>query len=522
MNSAIAAHAWCRRAESRLLRSVHHSVESGLFRVLNAVRTSCRCAGRLLFHTALVLMLPGLGTLLLIGGPARALGVYEPEVHSYLGEPLEVQVRVAQDGIAAGGALKVRVAPPAVHQSAGYAYPYDLGLEISLVEREGRTQVLITSAGPVFEPLVSFLLELYDGRGRLMREISIFLDPPPAVRPARSERRVAEEAPVLRTGSVSESTRHPGGGTSRNRYGPVESGETLSIIAARLRRPPGVDLGQMMNVLFAENPHAFGGSMDLLLEGAMLSVPFTGSDVDRVPEPVSSQSDSPSVERPRQAEAGTDAPESRFYIEKPDLGEPAAVRVVQASGAVGDAVIEVPNPKPGIRAQLHSAQARLGTLRTESRLTRETLARLEQQMAAAHDRLKRVVEGYSRLVSQVEGRIQVAASLPNPVDSQPTRMVDPAGGNGAEAPGREALVVPVYFLAAMAMVLGAVIIVLLRLMARRSTVVRQEKAQRDVPTWEQIVSGSPLDARADLKVVYSQVERGPEGELSITATGARV
>jgi FimV-like protein len=55
-------------------------------------------------------------------------------------------------------------------------------------------------------------------------------------------------------------------------YGPVESGETLSAIAASLL-PAGATMNQMMIALFQANPQAFSNNINVLLEGATLRIP---------------------------------------------------------------------------------------------------------------------------------------------------------------------------------------------------------------------------------------------------------
>ena len=55
-------------------------------------------------------------------------------------------------------------------------------------------------------------------------------------------------------------------------YGPVSSGETLSLIAQRLSQNGG-DARTMMAAIYRINPHAFGDSMNMLREGAVLQIP---------------------------------------------------------------------------------------------------------------------------------------------------------------------------------------------------------------------------------------------------------
>ena len=68
---------------------------------------------------------------------------------------------------------------------------------------------------------------------------------------------------------------HPVEATARyetSEYGPVRFGETLSEIALQVSGT-GVSMNEMMAALFEANPHAFGDSIDLLHEGAVLHVP---------------------------------------------------------------------------------------------------------------------------------------------------------------------------------------------------------------------------------------------------------
>lgn len=64
-------------------------------------------------------------------------------------------------------------------------------------------------------------------------------------------------------------------------YGPVTSGETLSGIAHRLSRNSS-DPEALMSALYRENPHAFGESMNMLREGAVLHIPGQ-FDIDNQP-----------------------------------------------------------------------------------------------------------------------------------------------------------------------------------------------------------------------------------------------
>jgi len=69
---------------------------------------------------------------------------------------------------------------------------------------------------------------------------------------------------------------------SERKYGPVDSGETLSGIAKTVLHD-GITVNQMMIGLFHANPQAFGGNVNVLHAGAILRIPNV--DELRIPHP---------------------------------------------------------------------------------------------------------------------------------------------------------------------------------------------------------------------------------------------
>ena len=91
---------------------------------------------------------------------------------------------------------------------------------------------------------------------------------------------VAADTRVERTAAASGDAlgpAEPGAASARagptlTSYGPVARGETLSEIAAALRRD-GITSNQLMTALFRANPSAFGNNINLLREGSTLEIP---------------------------------------------------------------------------------------------------------------------------------------------------------------------------------------------------------------------------------------------------------
>ncbi len=101
----------------------------------------------------------------------------------------------------------------------------------------------------------------------------------------RWKRDAAPRHPSVQLTSVSD----------ENLYGPVVQGETLSLIAERMR-PPGVSLNQMMIALYETNPASFGGNINILYEGTSLRIPAAPAFSPRSEEFANEQ-----VERHREA-----------------------------------------------------------------------------------------------------------------------------------------------------------------------------------------------------------------------------
>ena len=116
--------------------------------------------------------------------------------------------------------------------------------------------------------------EAFDGNINRLREGAVLRIPdldlvdqqPPATATAEVLRQVAAWREQL------EQWLQPTVAAAPDVYGPVTRGETLSGIAASLARD-GTTMNQMMVALYETNPQAFGGNINLMVEGAVLQVP---------------------------------------------------------------------------------------------------------------------------------------------------------------------------------------------------------------------------------------------------------
>ncbi|UNK43638.1 ferrous iron transporter B [Luteimonas sp. S4-F44] len=268
------------------------------------------------------------GVLLGVAGPALALGLGRIEVRSQQGEPLLAEIPVISSDPAELRQLQARLASPETFARIGLAPPRgvvsDLRFGVALDAR-GRPVIRVTSAAPVQQPALAFLVEVDWGQGRLVREYSALLavpdtvaaeaqpaiqapiaapadaivrppvvpatetpaapvplqaqaptatQPPQAPPPAAPVRAAPRPAPAAPPAPPTATAAQPATTDRAQTLPAVRSGQTLSTIAAPLAREAGISVNQAMVLLLRHNPDAFiGGNLNLIRQGAVLRVP---------------------------------------------------------------------------------------------------------------------------------------------------------------------------------------------------------------------------------------------------------
>lgn len=256
--------------------------------------------------------------LIAVAGPAAALGLGQIQVKSRVDQPLLAEIPIISGDPAELEMLQARLASPETFRRIGLEPPSgaaaDLNFSVALDER-GRPVIRVTSNEPVGQPLVTFLVEVDWGSGRLVREYSALLDTPrtvaapaqppieaPTVAPSNVIERPVAAAPVAPEPEpapiAEESTEAPAEAADDVAVAPppppapapvaapadipaptpadrvaVGEGQTLSQIAAQVG-PRGYTLDQTMLALLRANPDAFiRGNVNLLKAGTVLRVP---------------------------------------------------------------------------------------------------------------------------------------------------------------------------------------------------------------------------------------------------------
>ena len=128
-----------------------------------------------------------------------ALGLGNAEVRSYLNQPLEARIQLLNAATEELESVTAGLANAADFERLGLTRTVSVPLHFRVNTEPDQAYVEVTSRLPVSDPVVQLVLEVRWTGGRMLREYTLFLDPPTvaarAPAPMVSERRPAE-APV--------------------------------------------------------------------------------------------------------------------------------------------------------------------------------------------------------------------------------------------------------------------------------------------------------------------------------------
>lgn len=207
---------------------------------------------------------------------ASPLGLGDIVLHSALNQPLNADIELTALGKTRGEDITVKLAPAAVFESAGLdrsrvLTTFDFQVETTA---NGAPYIKVTSADPIKEPFLDFLVEVDWPSGHLLREYTLLLDPPVLI----DEEPMPITAPVAGESAAAVERTGPGSGESARdaarsgepgsvasgaslgalNYGPVQRADTLWSIANRMKAAgASASVEQIMMALLKSNPEAF-------------------------------------------------------------------------------------------------------------------------------------------------------------------------------------------------------------------------------------------------------------------------
>ncbi len=230
---------------------------------------------------------------------AFALGLGDITVHSALNQKLDAEIELLETRGMSESEIVAQLASSDDFKRVGIERFFFLtSLQFHVELREGRAVLRVSSAQPMTEPYLNFLVQVIWPNGRLLKEYTVLLDPPtykeqpaPAVAsPGRSDKGGGPAGRVERTptrpdsqvslSSAPRSTqpatqpRPPSDRLTGDSYGVTDRDDTLWKIAQRARPSENVTVQQSMLAIARMNPEAFiGGNVNLLKAGYTLRLP---------------------------------------------------------------------------------------------------------------------------------------------------------------------------------------------------------------------------------------------------------
>jgi len=219
----------------------------------------------------------------LMSGAAEALSLGDIQLNSALNQPLDATINLSDLRDLGTAELRPSLASAAEFSRAGVDRAVFLNdLKFTPEVRNGRTIIHITSARPVREPYLNFLLEVNWPSGRIVREYTVLLDPPlytpqaaaapfapqvPATPRQRATTPAATASAVPPAAPVPSAPSTPGTYTTERR-------DTLWEVAARHRPSSNVSVDQTMLAIQTLNPDAFiDHNINLMKSGQVLRLP---------------------------------------------------------------------------------------------------------------------------------------------------------------------------------------------------------------------------------------------------------
>ena len=226
---------------------------------------------------------------------AWSLGLGDAKVESYLNQPLKVRIDLISQASDDLESVTARLASADDYELIGASRDaVSVPLRFSVEDIDGDAYISATSNLPVGDPVLRLIVEVNWSSGRMLREYTLFLDPPavPEAAPAPriDQRAVAKPPPpVPQAERVSPTEPEPAAATATtavpaaaSEYGPVRSGETLWGIASEWSSGSGLSVNQVMIAIQRENPRAFmNDNINLLKRGAILRMPVL-ADIEQI------------------------------------------------------------------------------------------------------------------------------------------------------------------------------------------------------------------------------------------------
>lgn len=374
-----------------------------------------------------------------------ALGLGELHTRSALNQPFDARLDLHANSPSELSGLEVKLASPADFARAGIDRPPVLdALRFRVVRDQGNAYVHITSRQPILEPYLNFLIEVNWSRGRLLRELTVLLDPPELL---GGEAAGVESPQATQTPSRPKATppvRNSRPQTAKRRaeakektfpmvYGPIQRNEKLWNIAEKMRGDADIraTIPQVMMALLRNNPEAFiDDNVNQVKSGFVLRIDDT-SQINAM------SAEQARREFRRQYQLWLDYKQRRAAAARERMSHRSGARQGQsqrqstssraARDKQGVLTLERPKGEKPVGGHLESESVGQGQESEELKKLRKQLAEAQQsaeanqqQNEAMHERLKAMEDQIAALQRLMSVRSDELSSLQQKMDSDKT------------------------------------------------------------------------------------------------------
>lgn len=388
----------------------------------------------------------------LLGVPPSitALGLGNITSDSALNEPLSARIRLLSMQGEDASSIHVSLASPAAFQSAGLDRPFYLSrLNFQVKQVGGQNYIYITTEKPLKEPFLDFLLDVRSPQGELVREYTVFLDPPQyfAGKPLTSgshtmaTRALAQSSAAVSSPSLAEGVAVAGGtrksGAASTRYGPVQANQTLWSIANEVRPEGGVTIYQTMQALLQDNPGAFiDGNINAIMKGAVLRVP-PRAEIARIDAGEAARQMQGQLDRWHRNHAGSahEAPSAQASTQTPSAGQANGSGAEAASSPVEASTSASARGHLKVTAPTQQSAEQQGTPSLADQPlapTKQNILRLQQQLVLMQEHNAGLKSANEQLQQQANSLKKELINLESVVNLQLKGSV-PLAAAGASA-----------------------------------------------------------------------------------------
>lgn len=324
-------------------------------------------------------------------------GLGRINVRSFLGETFHADIELTGVRSNELEGARIGLASPDTFRDLNVDYASTMSaLRFQLAPAANGAVIRVSSAVPINDPYLRFVVEAKTSSGRSVREYTVLLDP--ASYNAPQSKSIVQDVPRYADDNLSSRYQGKPGKAGRNAsHGVLQTraGSTLRGMAAKAV-PPGASLEQTMAALVQANPHAFSdGNPNTLKSGVTLKVPpaskikaLSAARVNAILHPDGAA-----------APAGADA--------KP-----------QAHGQGGDVLKVLPPDAPA-----GQSNPKLSVLEQQVSAREQSLKDAEARISALEQQLKAMQSGKPQASQpQAELAASAAASTPATETLQPASM----------------------------------------------------------------------------------------------------